>query len=203
MKKFLKETYGYIIIIVAVIIVRTFIITPVVVDGPSMEDTLYDNELLLLNKISYSFQDIKRYDIIVIEEGNEKIIKRVYGLPGEKIEYKNIIQSQILLFTELANGFIETVSKTIKIAAKTSFIWGSIINLPLCSRYIFIPRKATQRIRKNQITGFFKKSAHNHYLIKSFITSPAIIIPATGGTKDILAGTGLPAVPFLSSKQFW
>lgn len=89
MKKFLKETYGYIIIIVAVIIVRTFIITPVVVDGPSMEDTLYDNELLLLNKISYSFQDIKRYDIIVIEEGNEKIIKRVYGLPGEKIEYKN------------------------------------------------------------------------------------------------------------------
>lgn len=89
MKKFLKENYGYIIIIVLIIIIRSFVITPVVVDGPSMEDTLHDNELLLLDKISYNFQEIKRYDIVVIEENGEKIIKRVYGLPNEKIEYKN------------------------------------------------------------------------------------------------------------------
>ena len=89
MKKLLKENYGYIIIIILIIIIRSFIITPVVVDGPSMEDTLYDNELLLLDKISYKIEKIKRYDIVVIEEKDEKIIKRVYGLPNEKIEYKD------------------------------------------------------------------------------------------------------------------
>ena len=89
MKKILKENYGYIVAIMLIIILRSFVITPVVVDGPSMEDTLFDNELLLLDKISYNFQEIKRYDIVVIEESNEKIIKRVYGLPNEKIEYKN------------------------------------------------------------------------------------------------------------------
>ena len=89
MKKFLKEIYPYIVIVVVVVIIRTFFITPVVVDGPSMEDTLYDNELLLLNKISYKISNIEIYDIVVIQEKDEKIIKRVYGLPGEKIEYKN------------------------------------------------------------------------------------------------------------------
>ena len=61
MKKFLKEIYPYIVIVVVVVIIRTFFITPVVVDGPSMEDTLYDNELLLLNKISYKISNIERY----------------------------------------------------------------------------------------------------------------------------------------------
>ena len=88
MKKFLKEIYPYIVIVVVVVIIRTFFITPVVVDGPSMEDTLYDNELLLLNKISYKIRNIERYDIVVIQEKDEKIIKRVYGLPNETIEYK-------------------------------------------------------------------------------------------------------------------
>lgn len=89
MKKFLKEIYPYIVIVVVVVIIRTFFITPVVVDGPSMEDTLYDNELLLLNKISYKISNIERYDIVVIQEKDEKIIKRVYGLPNETIEYKD------------------------------------------------------------------------------------------------------------------
>ena len=87
--KLLKDLSGYIIIVVIVIILRTFIITPVKVDGPSMDDTLKDSDLLFLNKLSYKISDIKRYDIVVIENNGEKIIKRVYGLPGEKVEYKN------------------------------------------------------------------------------------------------------------------
>lgn len=89
MKKILKDISGYIIIIVLVVLLRTFIITPVKVDGPSMDDTLKDSDLLLLNKISYKTGDIKRYDIVVIENNGEKIIKRVYGLPGESLYYKD------------------------------------------------------------------------------------------------------------------
>ncbi len=82
MKKFLKEIYPYLIIIVVVILIRTFIATPVRVDGDSMVDTLHDGEILILNKLS----KINRYDIVVLyEDEDDNIIKRVYGMPGETI----------------------------------------------------------------------------------------------------------------------
>ena len=43
------------------------------------------------------------------------------------------------------------------------------------------------------------KNASVFYLIKSFITLPAIISPAVPGTKAVLPGTGLPSVPLVSS----
>ena len=88
MKKFIKELIPYIIIIIVVVLIRTFIITPVIVVGDSMVPTLKDGQILLLNKLDYKFNEIERYDIVVIEVGNGEIIKRVIGLPGEYIEYK-------------------------------------------------------------------------------------------------------------------
>ena len=44
----MKELYPYIIIVIAVVSFRTFIATPVRVDGDSMKDTLYDNDILIL-----------------------------------------------------------------------------------------------------------------------------------------------------------
>lgn len=84
-----KELITYAIIIILIILIRTFIITPVRVNGTSMDDTLKDKEIMLLNKFSYYFKDIKRFDIIVIDYENTKLIKRVIGLPGETLEYKN------------------------------------------------------------------------------------------------------------------
>ena len=54
-----------------------------------MVPTLEDNQILLLNKINYRFNEIERYDIVVIKVDNGEIIKRVIGLPGENIEYRN------------------------------------------------------------------------------------------------------------------
>ena len=89
MKKFIKELIPYIIIIVVVVLIRSFIITPVEVDGASMENTLHDGELLMLSKISYKISDIKRFDIVVINKGSDKVVKRVIGLRGDKVEYSN------------------------------------------------------------------------------------------------------------------
>ena len=87
MEKFIKDLIPYIIIIIVVVLIRSFIITPVEVDGASMENTLHDGELLLLSKISYKVSDIKRFDIVVINKGNDKVVKRIIGLPGDKVEY--------------------------------------------------------------------------------------------------------------------
>ena len=54
-----------------------------------MVPTLKDNQILLLNKLDYKLNEIDRYDIVVIKVGNGEIIKRVIGLPGETIEYRN------------------------------------------------------------------------------------------------------------------
>lgn len=89
MKKFIKELIPYIVIVLVVVLIRTFIVTPVIVVGDSMVPTLEDDQILLLNKFKYNFNEIKRYDIVVIKVGKSEIIKRVIGLPGETIEYRN------------------------------------------------------------------------------------------------------------------
>jgi len=61
--KFIKELVPYIIIIVAVVLFRSFIATPVRVDGSSMVPTLKNNDILILNKLSNTF---KRFDIVVV-----------------------------------------------------------------------------------------------------------------------------------------
>jgi len=84
-----KELIPYVIILVCVILVKTFIFTPVIVNGSSMMNTLHENDVMILNKIGLQFKDIKRFDIVVIQTADSKIIKRVIALPGETIEYKD------------------------------------------------------------------------------------------------------------------
>lgn len=91
MNKFIKELIPYIVIIVGVILIRTYLVTPVIVSGDSMIPTLKDKQLLLLNKINYQLNDIERYDIVVIKIDKKEIVKRIIGLPGETIEYRNNI----------------------------------------------------------------------------------------------------------------
>ena len=84
----LTTLLSYILIIVLVILLRVFIFDPVRVDGSSMNTTLQSGEIMILNKIYYRKNDIKRFDIVVVNEGNRDIIKRVIGLPGETIAYR-------------------------------------------------------------------------------------------------------------------
>lgn len=84
---FIKGMVPYVAIVVGVVLVRTFLITPGIVNGDSMMDTLFDNDLVLINKIGLKF-GIDRFDIVVVDFEDGSIIKRVIGLPNEKVEYK-------------------------------------------------------------------------------------------------------------------
>lgn len=84
--KFIRENIIYIIIIFLIIIIRLFIVTPVMVDGNSMYPTLKDNEILLLKKYDKKYD---RFDIVVLKYNDEKLVKRIIGLPGEKVYYKH------------------------------------------------------------------------------------------------------------------
>ena len=88
-RSFLKEWALFGLIIGGIILSRIYLWTPVRVDGHSMDPTLADSEyLLVINKLP-----IDRFDIVVASETDngktKEIVKRVIGLPGETIEYKN------------------------------------------------------------------------------------------------------------------
>ena len=88
--KFIKELIHYIIIVIVVALIREFLVTPALVVGDSMVNTLHNNDVLILDKIVYRFNEIKRFDIVVVrQKGKDAIIKRVIALPGETVEYKD------------------------------------------------------------------------------------------------------------------
>jgi len=71
-------------------LIRFVLFTPIVVDGESMMPTLESGERMIVNKIDYKLSDIQRFDIVVFHAPEKKdYIKRVIGLPGDTLEYKN------------------------------------------------------------------------------------------------------------------
>ena len=86
------EILSYLLYFLGAIVVTIFILTFVgqrmVVNGPSMENTLFNGESVIVDKLSYRFSDPKRFDVVVFPykfEENTDFIKRVIGLPGEKV----------------------------------------------------------------------------------------------------------------------
>lgn len=88
-KSGIMECVPYIIVIIIVILIKLFIVTPIRVNGPSMNDTLHNNDIMILDEISYKISGIERFDIVVLRYDDEYLIKRVVGLPGDKVKYKD------------------------------------------------------------------------------------------------------------------
>ena len=92
MKKFFREVFSTLLYVAVVLGLTYLLITYVgqrtVVDGASMEPTLADGDNLIVDKISYRFQDPERFDIIVFPfryQETTYYIKRIIGLPGETV----------------------------------------------------------------------------------------------------------------------
>ena len=93
MKSILKELLAWLMVIAVGVAASYLVVTYVgqrtQVSGESMETTLSDRDHLIVDKISYRFNEPKRYDIIVFPyrlEKNTYYIKRIIGLPGETVQ---------------------------------------------------------------------------------------------------------------------
>lgn len=88
-----REILDFVLYIGAILLITWFLVTFVaqrtVVDGHSMVPTLADRDQLITEKVSYRFEDPKRFDIIVFPFNGDRstyYIKRIIGLPGETVQ---------------------------------------------------------------------------------------------------------------------
>lgn len=84
------ETAG--IAIVAVVLLRSFVVQPFLVSGSSMEPNFQDGDYLLIDELTYRFRRPIRGEVVVFkypENPSSYFIKRIVGLPGEKVVIEN------------------------------------------------------------------------------------------------------------------
>lgn len=79
-----------VMLVICLLIMPRYVIQRTIVSGSSMENTLNSNDNLLVEKISYRIGDPDRFDVVVFypygKEADEYYVKRVIGLPGEKVQ---------------------------------------------------------------------------------------------------------------------
>ena len=83
-----KEYGPFIILLAFIIVIRIFIASPMSVSGTSMVPTLEDGDYVLLYKLKKRVKGIHRFDIVVINNKEGTLVKRVIGLPGETLKYR-------------------------------------------------------------------------------------------------------------------
>jgi signal peptidase I len=117
------------LVVLVALTIRSFIAEPIRVDGDSMIPTLVHNEDMLVEKMSYWFENPQRGDIIICfyPGYTESCVKRVIGLPGESVSVKDgkiYIDGKALDESAYWNGEIVGDMEPVAIGARQVFVVG-------------------------------------------------------------------------------
>lgn len=160
-KKIIKEIIVWLLLIVLTITASYFITTNIFVKtavaGVSMEPTLMEGQVVIVNKIEYYLKSPKRNDVIVYKQSNREHsyyeIKRVIGLPGETVKIKNgiIYINDEVLKEKIKTETIENAGlaeEGIKLDDNEYFVLGDNRNDSEDSRFASVGN-----VLKNEILG--------------------------------------------------
>ena len=159
-KRFLRSFWRWLLLVFIAMIVGyafvTFGFQTVTGVGPSMNPTLSDSQVVLVNKIVYKVSDVKRYDVIAysrVKGGAYYEIKRVVGLPEETVRilngdiYINGERRSDVPFT-MAIQISGIAEEEITLGENEYFVMGDNVNNSEDSRYTNVGN-----IAKTEITG--------------------------------------------------
>lgn len=106
----------FILCLVVVILLTNFVFKPVHVEGDSMYPTLHNNELGIMNIFLKKVNGVQRQDVVIVynKDTKENWVKRVIGMPGDKIYAKNdivYINGKPLDEPYLDNDYVKSIRK--------------------------------------------------------------------------------------------
>ncbi|MEM9336559.1 MAG: signal peptidase I [Patescibacteria group bacterium] len=93
-----------IIALIIVIPIRMFVAQPFIVSGASMDDTFHSGEYLIVDQVTYQFEEPQRGDVVIFrfpKDPSKFFIKRVIAIPGDTIE---ISGTEVKLINETYPG---------------------------------------------------------------------------------------------------
>ncbi len=109
-KEFFLDAFKYFVFFGCILFIVVYCFSLQQVLGESMYPNFHDNDVLILNKLKYRFSDIKRGDVVALRfEDTNYLIKRVVGLPGETVEFKDnqlYINGEIVEEDYLVDGVV-------------------------------------------------------------------------------------------------
>lgn len=145
-KQSLWELVRFALIAIAIVIpIRIFIAQPFIVSGSSMIPTFENGQYLIIDEISYRFNDPERDDVVVFRYPNDTkkfFIKRIIGLPNETVDIKG---NAVIITNEkypsgliLDQSFIENTANNnthLKLKDGEYFVMGDNRSASSDSRY--------------------------------------------------------------------
>ncbi|MFK4294635.1 signal peptidase I [Bacillus sp. RC240] len=150
MKKRLISVFPILIFIIGVTLfsLRQFVFFPYKISGVSMENSLFNNDKVLINHLIHSIEDLQRFDIVVVNSplenasNNKTIIKRVVGLPGDTIEFKSqqlyingLVEKDLYSKGETADFSLKSIYGLDRVPNDTIFVLGDNREESLDSRF--------------------------------------------------------------------
>ncbi len=144
----IKNILSYVLIIAIAVLIKLYIFSPVRVNGTSMIPTLLDGDIMILNEIGYHLNGVERFDIVVANIDGEKLIKRVIGLPGEKVEYRD---NQLYINDEL-------VVENFKHADTMDFSLSKFNAQVVPENHYFLVGDNRNNSKDSRVIGFVHKS---------------------------------------------
>jgi signal peptidase I len=107
MGKSQKWVAELILILALVLFIRAFFVQAFNIPSASMQPTLLIGDFILVNKLLYRFSEPRRGDIVVFKyPQNEALdyIKRIVGMPGDRIEFKETVEEGLRVYELRVNG---------------------------------------------------------------------------------------------------
>jgi len=83
---------GFLVVLLISIVVNAYLVTLYRVNGHSMEPTLSNGQVLVINQTAYWFKQPQRNDVVILAYAGDNtvhFVKRIIGVPGDTVTYNN------------------------------------------------------------------------------------------------------------------
>lgn len=176
---FINFVRDLLIILSIALFIRFFIISPFQISGLSMSTSFSDKEYILVDLLSYRFDNPKRWDVVVFIPENKNnvkkfFIKRIIWLPEETIKFEwwevYIKQKSREEFVKIDEPYLSPKNKW-KTEIPIFMLWKKEFDIPAWSYFVMWDNRTNSSDSRSCFTYTCTWDWLSHFIKKSDITS--------------------------------